>query len=87
MNRHRTDSNVTLLLSILFAAALLLLPMLTYGAQPAAPSPTRPATAASDQAPLNHIVDTIGRAHTGHDARCTDALELKRMMHRLAVGQ
>lgn len=92
MNRHRSDSDRTLLLSILFAAALLLLPMLTYGAdraarQPVAKAPILLAVNTTDDAALDHLVEAIGRARNGHDEACTNALELKRMMHRLAIGQ
>jgi len=95
MNADRPDNALPLLLSIVFAAALLLVPMITHAADDTA---EQPATTYNEQTMLamndmkadglvKEAVRHANRDGEGTGATLEDGLALKLMMHRLAIGQ
>jgi len=95
MNTNRPDSTQPLLMSIVFAAALLLVPMITHAGDDTAEQPT---TTYPEQTMLAmngveadaHVQSAVRHVNRLDDARPADAgddLALKMMMHRLAIGQ
>lgn len=92
---NRSDSALPLLMSIVFAAALLLVPMLTHAADESA---EQPETTYVEQTMLAmngpeadaHVGAAVRHANRGVDApapAAKEGLALKLMMHRLIVGQ
>lgn len=95
MNTNRPDSTLPLLMSIAFAAALLLAPMITHAGDDTAEQPT---TTYPEQTLLAmngveadaHVQSAVRHVNRPNDTRPADAgddLTLKLMMHRLAIGQ
>lgn len=95
MNARRPDATPPLLLSLIFAAVMLLAPMITHAAdksaeQPATPYPEQTMLAMNDIKVQGHADAVLRQAHRATEPDRSVAgedLALKLMMHRLAIGQ